>query len=60
MTCQQRITVGGACCPCVSQRDSIGLHNVGGRIGEFRLLHLLCMAAFSSTATLTLWLSLVI
>jgi hypothetical protein len=41
--CQQRVTVGGASCACVSQRDSIGLHNVGGRMGEFRLLYLLCM-----------------
>jgi hypothetical protein len=43
MDCQQRITVGGASCACVSHRDSIGLHNVGGRMGEFRLLYLLCM-----------------
>jgi hypothetical protein len=46
MDCQQRITVGGASCACVSQRDSIGLHNVGGRMGEFRLLYLLCMLRF--------------
>jgi hypothetical protein len=43
MDCQQRITMGGASCACVSQRDSIGLHNVGGRMGEFRLRYLLCM-----------------
>jgi hypothetical protein len=46
MDCQQRITVGGASCACVSQRDSIRLHNVGGRMGEFRLLYLLCMLRF--------------
>jgi hypothetical protein len=46
MDCQQRITVGGASCACVSQRDSIALHNVGGRMGEFRLLYLLCMLRF--------------
>jgi hypothetical protein len=31
---------------CVSQRDSMRLHNVGGRMGEFRLLYLLCMLRF--------------
>jgi hypothetical protein len=46
MDCQQRITVGGASCACVSQGDSMGLHNVGGRMGEFRLLYLLCMLRF--------------
>jgi hypothetical protein len=46
MDCQQRMTVGGASCACVSQRDSMGLHNVGGRMGEFRLLYLLCMLRF--------------
>jgi hypothetical protein len=46
MDCQQRITVGGASRACVSQRDSIGLHNVGGRMGEFCLLYLLCMLRF--------------
>jgi hypothetical protein len=46
MDCQQRITVGGASCACVSQRDSMGLHDVGGRMREFRLLYLLCMLRF--------------
>jgi hypothetical protein len=46
MDYQQRITVGGASCACVSQRDSIGLHNEGGRMGEFSLLYLLCMLPF--------------
>jgi hypothetical protein len=35
----------------LTQCCSIGLHNVGGRMGEFRVLYLLCMPAFSSTAT---------
>jgi hypothetical protein len=49
MDYQQRILVGGASCTCVSQRDSIGLHNVGGRMiprGEFCQLYrtaVLCM-----------------
>jgi hypothetical protein len=37
---------GWASCACVSQRDSIGLHNEGGRMGEFCLLYLLCMLPF--------------
>jgi hypothetical protein len=49
MDCQQRITVGGASCACVSQRDSIGLHNEAGWgiLPALPAVH----AAFSSTAT---------
>jgi hypothetical protein len=54
MDYQQRITVGGASCACVSQRDSIELHNEphplralpGGRMEEPCLLYLLCMLPF--------------
>jgi hypothetical protein len=33
-----------ASCACVPQRDSIGLHNEGGRQGKFYLLYLLACA----------------
>jgi hypothetical protein len=39
-------TVGGASCACVSQRDSIGLHNKGVRKGGVALLYLFCMLPY--------------
>jgi hypothetical protein len=49
MDCQQRLTVRGASCRLsvhACRSDSIGLHNEGGRMGEVRLLYLLCMLCF--------------
>jgi hypothetical protein len=43
------VTVGGASCACVSQRDSMGSHNEGGRMGDCCLLFLLCMSRFPIT-----------
>jgi hypothetical protein len=39
----QPVTRGEASCACVPQRDSIGLHNEGGRKGTFYPALLACM-----------------
>jgi hypothetical protein len=53
MDYQHRITVGEASCACMSQRDSIGLPNKGGRMGEICLLYLLCMLRFPNASFFT-------